>query len=99
MEDLLPRFRSSSSPIPQETKRFCVSPVQFQNPNHGKVKQMADKTYRVGIIGCGGMGRSHANNWSNTGRAEVVTASDISEASAAKFAEEFALPTHYNRFW
>ena len=51
---------------------------------------MADKTYRVGIIGCGGMGRSHANNWTNTGRAEVVTASDISEASAAKFAEEFS---------
>ena len=59
---------------------------------------MADKTYRVGIIGCGGMGRSHANNWSNTGRAEVVTASDISEASAAKFAEEFGLPTHYADF-
>jgi len=59
---------------------------------------MADKTYRVGIIGCGGMGRSHANNWTNTGRAEVVTASDISEASAAKFAEEFALPTHYTDF-
>ena len=59
---------------------------------------MADKTYRVGIIGCGGMGRSHANNWTNTGRAEVVTASDISEASVAKFAEEFALPTHYTDF-
>ena len=59
---------------------------------------MADKTYRVGVIGCGGMGRSHANNWSSTGRAEVVTASDISEASAAKFAEEFALPTHYTDF-
>ena len=59
---------------------------------------MADKTYRVGIIGCGGMGRSHANNWTSTGRAEVVTASDISEASAAKFAEEFALPTHYTDF-
>ena len=39
---------------------------------------MADKTYRIGIIGCGGMGRSHANNWTSTGRAEVVTASDIS---------------------
>ena len=59
---------------------------------------MADKTYRVGVIGCGGMGRSHANNWKNTGRAEVVTASDISDASAAKFAEEFALPTHYTDF-
>ena len=59
---------------------------------------MADKTYRVGVIGCGGMGRSHANNWKNTGRAEVVTASDISEAYASKFAEQFALPTYYTDF-
>ena len=59
---------------------------------------MADKTYRVGIIGCGGMGRSHAGNWASTGRAEVVTASDISAESAAKFAEEHGLPTHYTDF-
>ena len=59
---------------------------------------MADKTYRIGIIGCGGMGRSHARNWTSTGRAEVVTASDISAESAAKFAEEHSLPTHYTDF-
>ena len=34
----------------------------------------------------------------STGRAEVVTASDISADSAAKFAEEFSLPTHYTDF-
>ncbi len=59
---------------------------------------MADKTYRIGIIGCGGMGRSHAQNWTNTGRAEIVTASDISKESAAAFADQFNLPTHYTDF-
>ena len=59
---------------------------------------MADKTYRVGIIGCGGMGRSHANNWTNTGRAEVITASDISEASAAKFARRIRTSNPLYRF-
>ena len=47
------------------------------------------KTYRVGIIGCGGMGRSHANAWSTTGRVEVVTAADMSAEAAAKLADEF----------
>ena len=59
---------------------------------------MSDKTYRVGIIGCGGMGRSHARNWMSTGRAEVVTASDISEESAERFAEEHGLQTRYTDF-
>ena len=53
------------------------------------------KTYRVGIIGCGGMGRSHANAWPTTGRAEVVTAADMNSDAAAKLAAEFSLPTHY----
>lgn len=59
---------------------------------------MAEKTYRVGIIGCGGMGRSHTGNWRGTGRAEVVTASDISEESAKKFAEEQSLSSYYTDF-
>ncbi|MCG9126845.1 Gfo/Idh/MocA family oxidoreductase [Candidatus Poribacteria bacterium] len=59
---------------------------------------MAEKTYRVGIIGCGGMGRSHTGNWRGTGRAEVVTASDISEESAKKFAEDQSLSSYYTDF-
>jgi len=54
------------------------------------------KTYRVGIIGCGGMGGSHAAAWPNTGRAEVVTAMDMSEEAAARLAEKFSLPTYYS---
>ena len=35
-------------------------------------------TYRIGIIGCGGMGRSHAQNWQQRDDAAVVAAMDIS---------------------
>ena len=59
---------------------------------------MSEKIYRVGIIGCGGMGRSHARAWPNTGRAEIVTAADVNADSAARFAEELSLPTHYTDF-
>lgn len=59
---------------------------------------MAEKKYRVGIIGCGGMGRSHTGNWRGTGRAEVVTASDINEESAKKFAEDQSLSSYYTDF-
>lgn len=53
------------------------------------------KTYRVGIIGCGGRGQSHAASWTNTGRAEVVSAMDMNADAAAQLAEQFSLPTHY----
>ena len=35
---------------------------------------MTDKIYRVGIIGCGGMGASHTNAWKNHPCTEVVAA-------------------------
>ena len=43
-------------------------------------------------------GTFHARNWMSTGRAEVVTASDISEESAERFAEEHGLQTRYTDF-
>ena len=43
---------------------------------------------RVGVIGCGAMGRSHIDRITNKTRgAEVVAVSDISEESARKAAE------------
>ncbi len=50
---------------------------------------MADKVYRVGIVGCGGMGRSHANAWTNQPRAEVVATADMSADSAKALADQF----------
>ena len=56
---------------------------------------MANQTYRVGIIGCGGTGRSHSRSWGNNPRAEVVAAMDIFEESAKRLAEEYDIPATY----
>ena len=59
---------------------------------------MADKIYRVGIIGCGGMGGSHTNAWKNHPRTEVIAAMDIDADRASAFAEANELPAHYTDF-
>ncbi len=56
---------------------------------------MADQTYRIGIIGCGGMGRSHSRSWTRHPRAEVVAAMDIYEDAAKKVADEYDIPAIY----
>ncbi len=55
---------------------------------------MANK-YRVGIIGCGGMGRSHARAYAKKEATEVVAAMDIDEEAAKKLGEEFSIPAIY----
>lgn len=42
--------------------------------------------YRVGIVGCGGMGSSHAQAWAGKPRARVVAVMDVNGASAEKLA-------------
>ena len=59
---------------------------------------MADKIYRVGIIGCGGMGGSHTNAWKNHPRTEVVAAMDIDADRASAFTETNELAAHYTDF-
>ena len=54
-----------------------------------------DQTYRIGIIGCGGMGRSHSRSWQKQPNAEIVAAMDIYEESAKKVADEFEIPATY----
>ena len=46
------------------------------------------QTYRVGIIGCGGMGRSHASAYTQNPATTLVAATDIRQESAKKLAEE-----------
>jgi len=36
-----------------------------------------DKIYKVGIIGCGGISRMHANWYQKAARAEMVAGADI----------------------
>ena len=49
-------------------------------------------TYRVGVVGCGGMGRSHTGAWTDHPAAEVVAAADINETQLQNLAEQFSIP-------
>ena len=50
----------------------------------------------VGVIGCGGMARSHVRGYLNTGRYQVVALADLNEEAMAGYDEEFELTTvHY----
>ena len=53
------------------------------------------KTYRVGIIGCGGMGRSHSRDYAKNETTEVVAAMDINEKALKRLGEEFSVPALY----
>ena len=60
------------------------------------------KTYRVGVVGCGGMGRSHTGAWTDHPAAEVVAAADINETLLQNLAEQFSIPevfTDYNEMF
>ncbi len=56
------------------------------------------KTYRVGVIGCGGMGHSHARAYTKKETTELVAAMDINEASAKKLAEGYSIPAIYTDY-
>ena len=56
------------------------------------------QTYRVGIIGCGGMGRSHASAYTQNPATTLVAATDIRQESAKKLAEEFFIPAVYTDY-
>ena len=51
---------------------------------------MSDK-YKVAIIGCGGMGASHARAWSGKDQVEIVGFADVSQESADKLAAEYGV--------
>lgn len=46
-------------------------------------------TLRVGVVGCGGIARSHGRSYAANPHAELVAAHDVDPASTKKFAEEF----------
>jgi predicted dehydrogenase len=56
------------------------------------------KTYRVGIIGCGGMGHSHSRAYTQNPGTELAAAMDINEQSVKKLAEEFSIPSVYTDY-
>jgi UDP-N-acetyl-2-amino-2-deoxyglucuronate dehydrogenase len=58
-------------------------------------------SYRVGIVGCGGMGLSHARTWTAKEKTDVVAVMDVNEESARKLGEEFnaEVYTDYNKMF
>ncbi|MCG9129049.1 Gfo/Idh/MocA family oxidoreductase [Candidatus Poribacteria bacterium] len=54
-----------------------------------------NEKYRIGIIGCGGMGGSHSRSWQKQENVEIVAAMDIYEESAKKLAAEYDIPATY----
>jgi len=53
------------------------------------------KTYRVGIVACGGIAYSHAAAYRACGRTEIVAAVDVDKSAVEKFAETFKVPRTY----
>ena len=56
------------------------------------------KTYRVGIVGCGGMGHSHSRAWTSHPATEIVAAADVNEEAAKGLAAEFSVPAAYTDY-
>lgn len=56
---------------------------------------MASTPYTVGIVGCGGMGRAHADAYAADDRAEVAAAADMNDEVRTAFAEEYGVDAAY----
>ena len=54
--------------------------------------------YRVGVIGCGGISRTHTRGFNAQESAQVVAGADINKDTVAKFGEEFGITALYTDF-
>lgn len=52
--------------------------------------------YRVGIIGCGGIARTHARGWRALDECELVACADLELAPADQLAAEMNIPSRYD---
>ncbi len=55
-------------------------------------------TYRVGIVGCGWMGRSHAQAYQELSNVSLVAACDVHPKALAEFQERFSVPQGYRDY-
>ena len=55
-------------------------------------------TYRVGIIGCGTMGRSHLRAYAENPATDIVAAMDVNQEPLNGFVEEFSVPAAYTDY-
>jgi len=56
------------------------------------------ETYRVGIIGCGGIARDHARAYGKIPNVKVVTGSELEPERREKFAKDFNLHSSYKDY-
>ena len=56
------------------------------------------KTYRVGLVGCGGMGLAHLNTLKQMPGFEISAICDISPEALKKTGEEYKIQAHYQDF-
>ena len=57
-----------------------------------------EKVYRVGIIGCGGISRMHANWYKAEPRTQMVAIADVSQQQLDKFAQEYQIQKLYTDY-
>ncbi len=57
-----------------------------------------DNICKVGIIGCGGISRMHANWYRSFSRTEITAAADIDEEKLKKFSEEYGVDKLYTNY-
>lgn len=56
------------------------------------------KRYRVGIVGCGGISRTHMHAYRSVFPVDVVAAADIQEEKIEKFSEEYRVKAVYTDY-
>jgi predicted dehydrogenase len=56
------------------------------------------KIYKVGIIGCGNIARSHANAYKKIPNVEIITAAELDQNRREKFSVDFGLSTSYEDY-
>ncbi len=56
------------------------------------------KTYRTGVIGCGGMGRAHSSAYTQNPATELVAVMDVNAESAKRLSDEFSIPAVYTDY-
>lgn len=57
-----------------------------------------ETTFKAGIIGCGGRGRSHARGYQASPDVDIVACSDPVEDARTAFAEQFNVPNIYENY-
>lgn len=55
--------------------------------------------HRVGVIGCGGISRTHTKGFNNLESAELIAGADISQETVDKWGEEFGISARYTDFY